>query len=349
MTQILNKWKLDSIFEKKDEQGNYTNDALMYQDILRYFEVINKTVLQNNPFELRELQKWIVQNNKQIREDYRGSKAHTSINNKIHNKEGRIKNKFEGLLHLLLIKRGETMTKNVQVSESLYRDRKTFEYTREGIFLGLIIKSMNLKKVINTARAEHEITKDQKELEKTYQDIYDILGLLFKANENSSANTIFYLKLFTKCKDKGVFNQFVELIHNIINTDNNIINISELFGRIVHHAFFSKQSPTEFRKVLYETVEELDEEVKELVLYYMKLFAEGQYENKQQDSTRQYEEFRFNLRNDYERIAVQRYCENCKSKQNLALHYWDLISPTDNDGKRAKCPSCNSSLKYDQD
>jgi hypothetical protein len=95
-------------------------------------------------------------------------------------------------------------------------------------------------------------------------------------------------------------------------------------------------------------VDELDE-VKQLVLYNMKLFAERQYENKQLDSTRQYEKFRFSLRSDHERIAVQRYCENCKSKQNLALHYSDLIHPTDNDGIRAKCPSCNCSLIYGQD
>jgi nitrate/TMAO reductase-like tetraheme cytochrome c subunit len=76
----------------------------------------------------------------------------------------------------------------------------------------------------------------------------------------------------------------------------------------------------------------------------MKLFAE-----------RQYEQFLFNLRSDHERIAVQSYCEKCKSKQNLALHYLDLISPTGNDGIRAKCPSCisssciSSSLIYGQD
>ena len=349
MPQRLNKWRIDSIFEKNN-QRNHTNDALLCQDILLYFGVINKTVLDNNSFVLRELQKWMVQNNKEIREYYQGSDSHTSVSNRIHAKEPRINNRFEDLLQLRLIKRGETMTKNIQPTKSPYIDRKTtYEYTREGIFLGLIIKSMNLKKVIITAKAEHGIIKDQKELEKIYQDIYDILGLLFRANENSSANTVFYSNLFKKCKDKGVFNQFVELVHNIINTDNNIIDFRDLFERIVNLAFYSKQSQTEFLKVLYETVEALDKEVKKLVLYNMKLFAERQYENKQQDSTRQYEQFRFDLRRDYERIAVQGYCENCKNKQNLALHYSDLISPTANDGIRVKCPSCNCSLMYDQD
>jgi hypothetical protein len=90
-----------------------------------------------------------------------------------------------------------------------YQVRHTFEYTREGIFLGLIIKSRNLKNVITTARAKHEINDYKEELEKTYQDIYDILALLFKANKNSSANTVFYSNLYKKCKDKSVFNQFI--------------------------------------------------------------------------------------------------------------------------------------------
>lgn len=75
---------------------------------------------------------------------------------------------------------------------------------------------------------EYHIPNFEEELEKTYHDIYDILALLFKANENSSANTVFYSNLFKKCKDKGVFNQFIELIHNIINTDNNL-------PRLPHH------------------------------------------------------------------------------------------------------------------
>jgi hypothetical protein len=87
---------------------------------------------------------------------------------------------------------------------------------------------------------------------------------------------------------------------------------------------------------LYETLEELNEEVRKLILYSLKISAEKKFENKQEDLTREYEEFRFNLRTDYELIAVQGYCENCKDTQNLALHYKDLTS------RKVNCPSCNT-------
>ena len=72
------------------------------------------------------------------------------------------------------------------------------------------------------------------------------------------------------------------------------------------------------------------------------MHAEEDYENSQEDWTREYEEFRFESRNDYEHVAIQGYCENCKIKQNLKLHYLDLRRISINDNKRVDCPVCKS-------
>jgi len=59
-------------------------------------------------------------------------------------------------------------------------------------------------------------------------------------------------------------------------------------------------------------------------IYRLKMIAEEHFENNQEDLTREYEEFRFESRNDYEHIAIQCYCENCEIKQNMKLRYLDL-------------------------
>jgi hypothetical protein len=192
---------------------------------------------------------------------------------------------------------------------------------------------MNLKKVIAITKKEDSITEYTGELENTHQQVYDILDLSFKVNKDSSASNIFYSTLFKKCKDKGVFDNLIERIHYIIdNTDYDIIKMVDLLERVVYFAFFDNQ----LLDVLYETVEKLDQKVQKLILYRLKISAEKRYENKQVDLTREYEEFRFRLRSDYKRVAVQGYCGKCKSMQNLALHYNELTS------RRVKCPICKT-------
>ena len=58
-------------------------------------------------------------------------------------------------------------------------------------------------------------------------------------------------------------------------------------------AFFDTQSETDLLDALYETVEELDQDNKKLILYRIKMFAENKFENTQEDLTRKYEKFRF--------------------------------------------------------
>ncbi len=85
-------------------------------------------------------------------------------------------------------------------------------------------------------------------------------------------------------------------------------------------------------------------------IFYLTLFrkckAKGILENKfntvQQNPTREYEEFRFDMRNSYERIAFRGYCEECKSSQNVSVRYLDLMPRGVTNDLRVDCPNCNS-------
>lgn len=82
-------------------------DSAMLQDILRYFSVIDP---ENIPFELRSLQLWIVENNREIIQEYQGFKGRTSASNKVHAKESRINRIFNAAIILGLIKRKSNNT-----------------------------------------------------------------------------------------------------------------------------------------------------------------------------------------------------------------------------------------------
>src|SRR5919197_634389 len=143
MAQRLNRVTISAIFEK-NKKGNYTSDAQLRQDILLYYQAINNTTLSNNPFTLRDLQNWIVQNNKEIRERYVGFDAHTPIRSRRYPHATRIEGKFNELIQLQLIRK--SMREKLYSTDSPYAEKVLYEYTRGGIFLALIIESINLKK-----------------------------------------------------------------------------------------------------------------------------------------------------------------------------------------------------------
>ena len=202
MTQNINK-SISSIFEKGPDK-NYTDDARLYQDILEYCFTVNPrigdSIAGTFRFILRDLQKWLIQHNLEFREEYQGS--HTSLNNKIHAKEGRINNKFETLIDLSMIERSKPPT---SLQTSLYVAEKTnFEYTKSGILLALIIKSMSLEHLVSSERKDYN-DKYSEELEKIYSSIYDILESLLMKRDSPSYTNIFFPFSLENAKTKDCF------------------------------------------------------------------------------------------------------------------------------------------------
>jgi hypothetical protein len=74
----------------------------------------------------------------------------------------------------------------------------------------------------------------------------------------------------------------------------------------------------------------------------LKRIAEEHFKNSQEDLTREYEEFHFESINDYAHVAIQGYCEKCKVKRNMKLHYLDLIRISISGDITVDCPACKS-------
>jgi len=81
-----------------------------------------------------------------------------------------------------------------------------------------------------------------------------------------------------------------------------------------------------------------------MMLYRMKLSIERMFES-MHDLTREYEEFRFRLRGNYQTIALEGYCKKCKLRRNVAFHYLNYVKSFILVAKneiRAKCPICKT-------
>src|SRR5919198_6701197 len=192
-------------------------------------------------------------------------------------------------------------------------------------------------------------TKYKRQSDTINQDMYELICSALRKKESPASN-IFYLKLYEKCKERGIFYKVVERIHHVINSNNEITGITDLLYRAMN-AFdiFDKRLESDLLDTIYKTIEDLDEQVKKLFLYRMKIFAENSFERRLENlgtelDSKEYEELRFNLRSKYEQIAFRSYCEICKSNQNLELHYSDLISPTARYNITAKCSNCNRTI-----
>lgn len=345
MTQNINK-SISSIFEKGPDK-NYTDDARLYQDILEYCFTVNPrigdSIAGTFRFILRDLQKWLIQHNLEFREEYQGS--HTSLNNKIHAKEGRINNKFETLIDLSMIERSKPPT---SLQTSLYVAEKTnFEYTKSGILLALIIKSMSLEHLVSSERKDYN-DKYSEELEKIYSSIYDILESLLMKRDSPSYTNIFFSFFLRKCKDKGLFRKLIQQLQNILNTDDNIIRIQDLLVYILKLNYPDASIRMKFFDLWTQTIAELKPEAKHIVLYQLKLNNECRFQTMKEPLPKLYEEIRFEYRNDFEHFIVDGKCERCGQYDVIPIHYVEygrLVAAVSNDDtilKRVECKKCRS-------
>ena len=250
-------------------------------------------------FKKRDLQKWIIRNNKEILEDYHKlSKRNTTISNRIHAREARMNDKFETLLHMNLIRPVGTAS-----AEKIKTPVTVYSYTRGGILLALISRTLGLKGVIAITKADIVINKYQNELERTFQWIYEVFAIAFKANKNPSASEIFHSCLFEQLKIRGLIPVLVNRIYFTLVYDSNLLNFVDLLHSSLYSPFFNENSSS-FVDAFYDTIESLDPDIKKLVLHQIKIVAENRFRYILEDIPRQDQELRFGLRSDYERIGA---------------------------------------------
>ena len=178
---------------REDQHGQYVEDALLYQMIMKYsIEFLNKDYPENHnqqqpTFTARMLTRWLVENFKPFVEYYKdGFTRNTPKRNRIASRIERIRNMINDLVSLTLIQEDN------EANATSY-----FKYTDSGYLIAWVIQSFD------SSKREYALYK-----------IYRIHQVNFE-NRPSSAD-IFSLSLEKKYMDSGVFDDFV--INPLIET-----------------------------------------------------------------------------------------------------------------------------------
>ena len=306
---------IDSIF-KKTSDGNYDKNALLYQDILRYSIVINtrqeyfclgndKSNKDNNcSFTHWTIAKWLLENNQEFIDRYsKNSYSDKSKKERIENSQKRVKRKLNDLVNLGLIQ----IKSNVKQQKG-NSTVPIYQHTEFGYFMAWLIEGFQ------------QVSKQSSNSFISFEKLYYYLQLIFPITEDSTASIIFFSKFFKKCKEKELFVNIIYLVKEILDSGRFIKDIVELFRLTLQLNFKDVRERIIFNELFNETVNELDEDTKKLVLYQLKLDLEKIVEQEGLRHYKGFEDGRFRVRGSYELAAIEGYCYLCQLYYPLGVN-----------------------------
>jgi hypothetical protein len=308
---------IDAIFKKIGD--DYKDKSRMYQDIL----IFGSTIPENGEFKLWDLAKYLLHNNVEFRNKYTGSKL--SESKRIENIAQRVKRNVDALVGLQLIN---------QVGE-VKQERGSglvpiFKYTPFGYIVSHIIQSLQ---------------SDENVEAKLYDTFQRMLTV---QPDYAQSHLIFISHWLKKMHEKGYFGHYVSILKKVINSESipNIEEFASILQRTVNIRFFRQRA----NAVIYmgtweETINELQDEVRRLYFYDLKLSIDVRVDKK--SITSEYERLRLSLLGDVEVIALEGYCTECKQRSvlqmNIVKYYWRLAHAfTPLNGLAMQCTKCNS-------
>ena len=184
---------IDWIFERRDN-GNFTDEAVLYQDILKHAIVIKRSRDNENSkdysFSLWELTKWLRYNHKNYMNRY-NIKPLSDPQIEIESLQKGTKSKVDNFIRLDLIKpTGTRQSKKGRALVTLYT------YTEFGFLFAWTLES------------------DREDTTKVTSEAYDLIQSIFRTGRYAPSSSIFYSDFFKMCKQAGKFQDIVDLINN---------------------------------------------------------------------------------------------------------------------------------------
>jgi hypothetical protein len=332
-------YTINEIF-KKDKDGNYVrSNALLSHYIFHYALQIKRDKSgYSEPFRHWDLAKWLVNNFPDFIERYEHRPySHTSSSNRIENTRQRTKGLLDDLISLGLIEPAGTapQRRGTGITQS-------YKYTISGYLIVWLIEISN---------------KDEERRSKAIRQLLDMVDACNKINDSSIL--LFITRFFRKCDEKGVFDRIVSFYLNkilsktTINTDRDLLLL--VLG-LKHTLNWLLAEP----QIFCETLKELDEDTKHLVLFHFKMEIEDYYnENYLKWSMlvtrininaaqslrefpnisynylhsipapgREWQVTRFHNLHDYSNVTLPGFCDECKSERPFVVDvftYFDYI------------------------
>jgi hypothetical protein len=317
MKKILS---ISSICER-GRDGNYTYDALLYQEILRCSTMHNDKYPEFKTFTVWELTGYLIDHFLPLINEFKElSKRNKSRHNKIASKLERIETKIDNFAKLGLVEqlepsrasRGSTITNR-------------YQYTESGCLIAWVLESVKSRKKL--------LAEEQ---------IYNMLDV--GAEDNPSSYDLFTSRLYAKYRNRGVFGEFViDVLRARLEAPKvKIMNMKDLFLNLGILHVTNKERADLYSELWTETMNELDEETKKYVLQHIKLEIEQEMEQ-QVKYTRGFEELRFQHRDQPNILALEGVCQSCGRPSPIPIEIMEYLENTKslpNDPMLLRCRMC---------
>lgn len=221
MQSLENKTSyLDEIFETNKDDINYTKDAELFQDILKYFTIEEIEHIDNNQenvdnnnsdkkgkwislktepqvFKTRELENWLMKNNRYFINLYSGSDSKTKMIVRITNNDKQIKNCLKSLVSMKLIH-----LKDYVEGDKNKTLTPRYQLTIHGLITLIIIK--------------YKSSQFSKDRNKTNQIIIRHIQYYFESYNSHICD--FLSKIYDEINKQGYSQLFIDLLNYFINT-----------------------------------------------------------------------------------------------------------------------------------
>jgi hypothetical protein len=277
--QSLKKSKefyLDNIFETNKNDGSYTREAELLQDILKYFQIIEidnfndnsqRNVVNNNEgkwiplktkpeiFKIRDLEYWLMKHNRYFIELYSGLKAKTRMSDRIINNDKQIKGHLKNLESIQLIH-----IKEYVKGEKNDLETPVYELTNHGLIILIIIRYQS-----------NYFSQDKN---RTNQIIIGYIQSIFRIYNSYICD--FLIDLYNEIYGKGYsqlfINIFIEVLHKNINK---IKTIEDALNITLSFLLMNEKTHIIFNKIYVNTINKFEDKIKKIILYHEKADIES--------------------------------------------------------------------------
>ena len=290
-----------TIYEKvsiRDLFDGNTNRRI-YRDILLWNVnlILQGQASIGNQFGFTQLGNWLIEHHRSFIEEYAGS--HLTKSYRLHAKRNYIQSRLDDLIGLRLIKKEGTMK-----SEKNKTDTPIYKFTPGGDLVGFLLIASKTPRNIQD--------------ESTHRDAsYMALSIFNTFLKQFESSTFLFLSNFiTKCQEKELHtsDRFIRFMRDIfphlyISADFNV-RMSRIMIMSIPTLY------PELADTFFQTLNELNEETKRLLLFQFKIDIETDYYYPYRTISsivKEWELMRIQNVQDYSKVTLSGYCEECKS------------------------------------
>jgi hypothetical protein len=280
---------LGNIFSRTKNREKFTNDALLYQEILSF----SLQGINHQPFTFigRDISKWLKKNHQRL--EKRSVDSLTQL----------VDRKIKKLMELQLIH--EIGTQPIKTGTG---QTSVYAFDSMGYFLGWLTESLSSDPVIKN---------------KTINKLFNILYFILETDMPSSM-TLFLKLLVRKIKDNNLFMHLVDFIFELLVSGNYVKDISDLINQTLLFRHVELNLVKKYNELWGETLNELEPKTRQLVIFRTKLLYEQRMKERALDLA-QFERERFAGRKMFDKLVVECDCLSCF---RITYETFDLIEYT---------------------